>query len=118
MDDSAAANHAPSETVEDSSPPKPFWAACGLFALYALSMIGLALATSNPVLINSRQVDQSKLVFVGEVQKVSGTEADFQVKELLKGDWDQETIVVKGFRPEQISQGEIWVIPAILTHRV
>ena len=69
MDDSAAANHAPSETVEDSSPPKPFWAACGLFALYALSMIGLALATSNPVLINSRQVDQSKTGVCGRGPK-------------------------------------------------
>ncbi|MDG2389155.1 MAG: hypothetical protein P8M30_07530 [Planctomycetaceae bacterium] len=113
MDDSTTKINSPEQTGVNSSQLGPFWIVIGLFAFYACFLMGLAFATANPVLINARQIENSQLVFVGQVLEVGESTVEFQLKELLKGEWDQETILVSGFKPNQVVEGENWVVPAL-----
>jgi len=113
MEDFTADKNPREETGRKSSQSGSLRVTISLFVLYAFFLVGLTLTTANPVLINPRQIENSNLVFVGKVLKTEDSTVEFEVQKLLKGTWDRDTILVRGFQPEQVSEGEKWVVPAI-----
>lgn len=94
-----------------------FYPVVALTVLYCGSLIGLAIFTSNPVVLNPAQIDESSLIVSGVLDTSNENGVTIRVNEVLKGRIETETVVVKDPPASQLNEQTDWIFPLIRVSR-
>jgi len=121
MLDSSAASDSETKAVaaslaDASSSNTSFRLVVGLFLVYALGLIVMAVSIANPVILNPRQIRNSPLIVQGKVTAIQNNKTSLEVETVFRGKnllavTGSPTIIVRDLGADQVSQGESWILP-------
>lgn len=107
--------------VDSASPPTAVSQTSGrsplLYAVVALTvlncgfLIGLALFTSNPVVLNPDQIRKSSLVVTASLESSEQRGAALSIKKVWKGAAETDTVFVRDLSAAQLRGSDVWIFP-------
>lgn len=109
--DSVTPSHA--DSAESQTPGKSllFYAVIALAVVYCGSLIGLALLTSNPVVLNPYQIRNSSLIVSGSLESSQTEGATLRIEKIWKGSAGTETVFVRHLTAADLRGHDVWIVP-------
>lgn len=108
-----SASHASGDSVESRTADKSLlmYAVIALGVLNGGFLIGLALFTSNPIVLNPHQFRSSSLIVSGSVESSGDRGVTISIDRIWKGSADNDTVFVRDLSAAQFEGSDVWILP-------
>jgi len=109
--DSDPPSRSDSAELQKAGNPLLWYAVLTLAVLYCGFLIGLALFTSNPVVLNPYQIRSSSLIVSGMLESAGQRGVTIRIEKVWKGKADSDTLFVRDLSAAHLEGSHVWIVP-------